>query len=123
MEFMIIYDLICEYQHRFEAWFDSSDDYQQQRQTQLLTCPNCNSSNLAKIPSGGKYLRHATTASQDVAAVRDVGRAFPQEARKMHYGEIEPEPIRGQASIVEAIELAQEGVPFTSLGPVAEKLH
>lgn len=42
----------------------------------------------------------------------DVGAAFPDEARKMHAGEIENRPIRGEASPREARELIEDGVPI-----------
>ena len=42
----------------------------------------------------------------------DVGTAFPDEARKMHNGEIENRPIRGEASPQEARELIEDGVPI-----------
>ena len=42
----------------------------------------------------------------------DVGPAFPDEARKMHNGEIENRPIRGEASPREARELIEDGVPI-----------
>jgi hypothetical protein len=45
----------------------------------------------------------------------DVGTKFPQEARKMHYGEIEHRSIYGVASPEEAKDLAEEGVPFHPL--------
>jgi hypothetical protein len=42
----------------------------------------------------------------------DVGRKFPEEARKMHYREIEHRSIYGEASPQEAKELYEEGVEF-----------
>ena len=42
----------------------------------------------------------------------DVGAAFPDEARKMHNGEIETRPIRGEAAPREARELIEDGVPI-----------
>ena len=40
----------------------------------------------------------------------NVGERFPNEARKMHYGEIEHRPIYGEASPEEAKSLIDEGV-------------
>jgi hypothetical protein len=40
----------------------------------------------------------------------DVGEKFPEEARKMHYGEIEHRPIYGEASLQEAREMIEEGL-------------
>jgi hypothetical protein len=45
----------------------------------------------------------------------NVGTKFPEEARKMHYGEIEHRSIYGVASPEEAKELSEEGVEFHPL--------
>jgi hypothetical protein len=42
----------------------------------------------------------------------NVGNKFPEEARKMHYGEIEHRSIYGEASPEEAKELHEEGIEF-----------
>ncbi|MGA7489496.1 MAG: DUF1178 family protein [Xanthobacteraceae bacterium] len=44
-----------------------------------------------------------------------VGRRFPEEARKMHYGEIEHRSIYGEASPEQANELHEEGIEFHPL--------
>jgi hypothetical protein len=45
----------------------------------------------------------------------NVGERFPNEARKMHYGEIEHRPIYGEASPDEARALIDEGVEVSPL--------
>jgi len=45
----------------------------------------------------------------------NVGEQFPNEARKMHYGEIEHRPIYGEASPEEARALIDEGVEVSPL--------
>ena len=45
----------------------------------------------------------------------NVGESFPNEARKMHYGEIEHRPIYGEASPDEARSLIEEGVEVSPL--------
>lgn len=57
-----------------------------------------------------KELRDHLTKNAD-----NVGRKFPDEARKMHYGEIEHRSIYGEASPEEAKELHEEGVEFHPL--------
>ena len=52
-----------------------------------------------------KAIREQVTRNAD-----DVGERFPDEARKMHYGEIEHRSIYGEASPVEARELLEEGI-------------
>jgi hypothetical protein len=44
-----------------------------------------------------------------------VGRKFPEEARKMHYGETEHRSIYGEASPDQAKELHEEGIEFHPL--------
>lgn len=45
----------------------------------------------------------------------NVGERFPNEARKMHYGDIEHRPIYGEASLEEARSLIDEGVEVSPL--------
>jgi hypothetical protein len=44
-----------------------------------------------------------------------VGQKFPEEARKMHYGEIDHRSIYGEASLDDAKELHEEGIEFHPL--------
>jgi hypothetical protein len=57
-----------------------------------------------------KELREHLTKNAD-----NVGPKFPEEARKMHYGEIEHRSIYGEASPKDAKELAEEGIEFHPL--------
>jgi hypothetical protein len=57
-----------------------------------------------------KELRDHLTKNAD-----NVGTKFPEEARKMHYGEIEHRSIYGVASPEEAKELSEEGIEFHPL--------
>ena len=50
----------------------------------------------------------------------NVGERFPNEARKMHYGDIEHRPIYGEASPDEARSLIEEGVEVTPLPVLPE---
>lgn len=50
----------------------------------------------------------------------NVGDQFPEQARKMHYGEIEHRPIHGEASPKEAKELIEEGVDVMPLPMLPE---
>jgi hypothetical protein len=50
----------------------------------------------------------------------NVGERFPNEARKMHYGEIEHRPIYGEASADEARALIDEGVEVSPLPVLPE---
>jgi hypothetical protein len=52
------------------------------------------------------------------ANAEHVGAAFPEEARKMHYGETETRSIYGEASLEEAKALHEEGIPAVPLPPL-----
>jgi hypothetical protein len=56
-----------------------------------------------------KMVRHV------VANTEDVGDSFPEEARKMHYGEAEQRNIRGHATAEETEELIDEGIAVMPL--------
>ncbi len=47
---MIVYDLSCDNGHRFEGWFGTSDDYAEQRELDLVACPQCGSGAIDKAP-------------------------------------------------------------------------
>lgn len=47
----IIYDLECDFAHRFEGWFRSAEDFDSQHGRHLITCPQCGSSGVRKVPS------------------------------------------------------------------------
>lgn len=50
-----------------------------------------------------------------------VGERFPEEARRIHYGEAKERHIYGEATVGEAKELAEEGVPVAPLPPVPRR--
>ena len=63
-----------------------------------------------------KELRDHLTKNAD-----NVGRKFPEEARKMHYGEAEHRSIYGEASPQEAKDLHEEGIEFHPLPVLPEE--
>ena len=65
---IIIYDLECEYSHRFEGWFRSNNDFDDQREQKLLTCPECGTSAIRKIPSKINIGNKGTTGNENTAA-------------------------------------------------------
>jgi hypothetical protein len=69
-----------------------------------------------------------TLQSQWLRAVRhvmksteDVGERFPEEARRIHYGEVEERGIRGRASRKDAEALREEGIEVMPL-PIPDAL-
>jgi hypothetical protein len=148
---MIVYDLICDQEHRFEGWFGSGAEFKRQSQHDLLSCPVCGSRQVRKLPSAS-YIKtdiaHRTDAppagqkeaERDVEAANaklfarliehvlqqteDVGSNFAEEARKIHYRETEPRNISGSGTLRDVKELIEEGIEVFPL-PVApaDKLH
>lgn len=83
-------------------------------------------------PSGDEPLSEAGSAvtlqSQWLRAVRhimdssdDVGERFPEEARRIHYGETPERAIRGRATSDEAASLREEGIEVMGL-PIPDAL-
>ncbi|MDB5815448.1 MAG: hypothetical protein JWN23_2565 [Rhodocyclales bacterium] len=69
---MIVVDLICEHQHRFEGWFAHSDDVESQQRRGLLTCAICGSREMRRLPSAPHVQREGAgderTEAQEPAA-------------------------------------------------------
>ncbi|MEL7487869.1 MAG: DUF1178 family protein [Pseudomonadota bacterium] len=132
---MIKYNLLCDSDHEFEGWFRSSDDYDAQARDGLLECPVCASSSVRKalmapaIARGGSSRSDARLAEikANMGEAMDrarrfveknfdyVGDRFPEEARRIHYGETEKRGIYGEATGDEVRDLVDEGV---SVAPV-----
>jgi hypothetical protein len=60
-----VFDLQCDAGHVFEGWFGSADSYESQRSSGLLTCPVCNSHNVARKLSASRI---NTGAGRDMPA-------------------------------------------------------
>lgn len=146
---MIVFNLSCGNDHRFEGWFSSADDFTVQAGNGAVSCPVCGSSQVARQLSApyvntSKRAPEGTTdqASHDAAVgvansaamlrekfvefvlknTEDVGNRFPEEARRIHYKESAERPIRGKASPDEVGALREEGIDILAL-PAPDKLH
>ena len=64
---MIVYDLSCQDGHRFEGWFGSSDDFSDQRDRGLVSCPHCGSSDVRKAPMAPAVPAKGNTRSDETA--------------------------------------------------------
>jgi hypothetical protein len=132
---VIVYSLRCPKGHAFEGWFRDSGAFDAQSADGKLLCPVCNSKKIEKAPMAPALAnsvgeRKSTPdelrkARQFVTGLRKyveanaefVGPKFPEEARKIHYGESEERHIYGEATIAEARELIEEGVDVAPLPP------
>jgi hypothetical protein len=122
---MIVFDLQCgDGGERFEAWFRSNADYEEQRAGGLVQCPVCQSANVAKAPmapnvpkksADAPLARLAAMQAEMLKDSRWVGDRFAETARAMHNGEVEREQVHGQATLQDAKSLAEDGVPVAPL--------
>ncbi len=134
---VIVLNLQCELGHRFEGWFATPEKFAEQRDAHSLECPLCGSAHIDRLPSAPSITRGAKPAAAPpamrealsqlrkwVQGAENVGQRFPEEARRMHYGEIEKRDIRGTASIEAVLEMADEGIPVLPVpAVVAEETH
>ena len=144
---MIVFNLTCGNDHRFEGWFASAADFEEQRKASMLSCPLCGSNEVIKAlhapyvntgspPTPPARERHGKNAAgqyanvgdevaqwveQLIANTDDVGDEFPEEARRIHYNEIPGRKIRGNASREEVKDLREEGIEVLAL-PVPRHL-
>ena len=151
---MKVLNLRCSFDHHFEGWFASQDDFQSQLDHAQLECPMCGDKSVQRLPSAPHVVTSSSRAlappSESAVSARsasppsvpmvappppppgvdpaefqtalmravqhiithtdDVGPRFAEEARRMHYGETDERPIRGQATSDEAKALHEEGI-------------
>jgi len=133
---MIVFDLICRDQHRFEGWFASGEDFATQRSRGLLECPICGGAHVEKLPTAKIRKQSEPAAPAQLSATQpsesvpvdasrivdyilthseNVGKSFAAEARKIYYEEAPQRSIRGVATLAETEDLREEGVPVFSL--------
>ncbi|HEU5286533.1 MAG TPA: DUF1178 family protein [Sphingomicrobium sp.] len=124
---MIVFDLCClQSGDRFEAWFRSSADFDEQLEQGLVHCPVCESSRVAKAPMAPMVPRRSAPAAGAVERLAElqadllrgsewVGDAFADTARAMHLGEIDTSPVHGEATLEQARSLLDDEVPILPL--------
>ncbi|RHW16996.1 DUF1178 family protein [Sphingomonas gilva] len=125
---MIAFDLRCGTGHVFEAWFASSDAFEDQRARKLVECPVCGDSGVEKAVTAARLSGTGETpdpktalralAKAQARALEDsqwVGKDFAAKARAMHDGEAPHARIHGQATPEEAKALVADGVPVAPL--------
>jgi hypothetical protein len=145
---MIRYSLRCNKAHEFSAWFKSSADYDRQEKRGLIICPECGSGKVSKalmapnVRTSRSKSAEMTVANSEAATQGDkrrellalmrklraevektaeyVGPRFAEEARKMHFEEVEARGIYGEATLEEARALEEEGIDFYPLPRLPE---
>lgn len=137
---MIKFSLRCENGHVFESWFKSGGAYDDLDARNLLVCPVCGSSSIAKeimspqirtqgarrpkeqasppnLAEPGSRLEKAVAELRKLVEKSSeyVGQKFVSEARAIHIGDAPKRSIFGEARLEEARDLLEEGVPIAPL--------
>lgn len=137
---MICFALSCPDGHAFEGWFASSHVFETQRAEGAICCPVCGAADVDKAlmaptvatsrqRDSVRLAAHAPQLAEDseiVAKLRQirkrltdgadyVGDRFAEEARRIHYDEVEKRGIYGEATSDEVRALSEEGVEFHPL--------
>ena len=138
---MIKNTLKCKNGHLFESWFSDNNSFEYLQKSKNLECEICSTKEEEKslmAPSLGadkqkneKFLTTKGALEKEIlnlkkkikSTAEDVGKEFASEARAIHYGESAERPIYGKTSRDEAIELAEEGIPFVPLPWNDDKLN
>lgn len=134
---MIKFSLRCNGKHNFDSWFKSSEAFDKLGASGLLSCPICGSNEVKKnvmtpqVQSSSTHVKEVknkpsfsappTPADLMMQKLRNlidtkfenVGEKFVTEVRAMDAGEIPRRSVIGDASLNDAIELLEDGIPVT----------
>ena len=145
---MIKFALRCECSAKFEGWFPSNEDYENQLAQGLLLCPMCDSNKVTKdimSPAVGKKSTARKRGREHVKAMEgdqmvmggkarhllkqiqkhvednfeNVGEDFAREARKAHAGDRDQE-FYGKPSKKEVKDLIKEGIDLFAVPEVKD---
>ena len=138
---MIKYRLKCKNGHLFESWFSNNSSFEYLQKSKNLECGICSNKEIEKslmspslkaekkkkenfLTTKGALEKEISSLREKIkATAEDVGKEFASEARAIHYGESSERAIYGKTTRSEAIELAEEGVPFVPLPWTDDKLN
>ncbi|WP_374622894.1 DUF1178 family protein [Devosia sp.] len=133
---MITFALLCDNQHRFDAWFRSAEAFDEQLARGIVSCPVCASIKVEKalmapaVARSGSDKVTVSSGHPQQAEIREllramrrkvvseadyVGDRFAEEARKIHFREADARGIYGEATRDEVAGLIDDGVDFLPL--------
>jgi len=146
---MIRYSLNCNRGHGFEAWFSNSAAFDDQVAKGQAQCPICGSTAIAKAPMAPAIAKRdaahpaaaampateqAMIPAEIINALRrlrravetnyeNVGERFVEEARRIHFNEVEPRGIYGVANLADVRELREDGIEVLPLPRLPEDFN
>ena len=139
---VIQYSLHCSKGHQYDAWFKNAAAFDEQVARGIVTCAVCGDGAVEKAPMAPAVARTdgdkvaLTSVHPDAIKFREmlrayrqkvtseadyVGDKFAEEARKIHFEEVEARGIYGEATRDEVVALADEGIDFMPLPDLPEE--
>lgn len=139
---MIQYSLHCSKGHQYDAWFKNAAAFDEQQARGIVSCAVCGDAAIEKAPMAPAVARtdnekvSLSSTQPDAAQLRAllrayrqkvvsesdyVGDRFAEEARKIHFEEVEARGIYGEATRDDVIALVEEGVDFMPLPDLPEE--
>ncbi|WP_332701397.1 DUF1178 family protein [Devosia sp.] len=139
---MIQYSLHCSKGHQYDAWFKNAAAFDEQQARGIVTCAVCGDAGIEKALMAPAVARtdnekvSLSSAQPDAVQLRAllrayrqkviseadyVGDKFAEEARKIHFEEVEARGIYGEATRDDVIALAEDGVDFMPLPDLPEE--
>lgn len=123
---MIVYDVRCAQDHRFEGWFADSSAFADQRDRGLIACPYCGSTQVERALSAPRIQAKGADVAETIAKLATIQRAmlkdsqwvgdkFAERARSMADGTEPQVTIHGQATLGQAKALHEDGISVTPL--------
>ena len=138
---VIQYSLRCAQGHTYDAWFRNAAAFDEQATRGIVRCAVCNDGAVEKAPMAPSVARTdqrqvaLSSDRPDASKIREllrayrqkvmseadyVGDRFAEEARKIHFEEVDAHHIYGEATRDEAMALADEGIAFLPLPDLPE---
>lgn len=139
---MIQYALHCSNGHHYDAWFKNAAAFEEQQARGIVSCAVCGDARVEKalmapaVARSDKGQVSLSAGQPDAAQIRQmlreyrqkviseadyVGDRFAEEARKIHFEEVAPHGIYGEASRDDVMALAEEGIEFMPLPDLPEE--
>lgn len=143
---MIKYQLVCDQQHEFEAWFKNSNTFDVQVAALQVECPHCGSIEIQKSVMAPRVQRRVSEnrrsdadrlSDADIteaeitdvlrkfraeveARAQYVGAEFANEVRDMHHDDKPKRSVWGEATADEVRELQEDDIDVVALPRLPE---
>ena len=121
---MIHYSLICENNHKFEAWFRNSDSFLEQSKAGIVSCPLCSSQNVQKALMAPAISSARKSTDKNIGQNEDNGSASrPEEKFSVSAGHPQQEELRAAIKKLRDIVTKEADYVGDKFAIEARKIH